>query len=67
MNMSTSSVTITGPAAAAPISAVIIGMPMKPLFGKAATSAPKAASLRCTRAPRVSTTVSATRPRPASV
>ena len=39
---------ITGPAAASPSSATSSGTPMKPAFGKAATSAPKAASRRST-------------------
>ena len=39
-------VTITGPAARSPINATISGTPMKPVLGKAATRAPKAASFR---------------------
>ncbi len=41
-------VPIAGPAACAPSSATSSGTPMKPVFGKAATSAPKAASRRST-------------------
>ena len=44
--MSTSMVTITGPAACAPSNATSSGTPMKPVLGKAATSAPKAASFQ---------------------
>ena len=60
---STSSVAITGPTAPAPSSARISGTPMKPEFGKAATSAPMAASGHeppCRRAqPAVAATMSA--------
>ena len=59
-NRSTSSVPITGPAAASPNSATSNGTPMKPLFGNAATSAPKAAFFRSTPRLRAMTTVSAT-------
>ncbi len=48
MNRSTRMVLIIGPATCGPISATSSGTPMKPVFGKAATSAPKAASFRCT-------------------
>ena len=44
-NRSASTLQITGPAAAGPSSATSSGTPMKPVFGNAATSAPKAASL----------------------
>ena len=49
MNRSARMVQIIGPAAAGPSSATSSGTPMKPVFGNAATSAPKAASFRCTR------------------
>ena len=39
-------VAIAGPAAAAPSKATSSGTPMKPVFGKAATSAPNAASFQ---------------------
>lgn len=42
---SASTVMITGPAARSPASATSRGTPMKPVFGKAAISAPKAESL----------------------
>jgi hypothetical protein len=45
---SASTVQITGPAAAGPSSATSSGTPMKPVFGKAATSAPKDAFFRST-------------------
>ncbi len=48
-NRSTSKVPITGPEAASPNSATSSGTPMKPLFGKAATSAPNAAFFKPTR------------------
>ena len=57
--MSTSMVRIAGPAAAGPSSATSSGTPMKPVLGKAATSAPKAASFQPRRR-RVSATVAAT-------
>ena len=57
---SISSVVITGAAAAGPSSAAISGTPMKPLFGNAATSAPNAASFKCTRGDSVARTVAAT-------
>ena len=44
--MSIEMVTMAGPAACAPSSATSSGTPMKPVFGKAATSAPKAASFQ---------------------
>ena len=59
-NRSTSRVQITGPAAACPSSATSSGTPMKPLFGKAATSAPKAASFSWTLAPCVTAMVKET-------
>ncbi len=56
-NRSASMLLITGPAAAAPSSATSIGTPMKPVFGNAATSAPKAASFICTAADKVTAMV----------
>jgi hypothetical protein len=53
-------VMIIGPAACAPRIATSSGTPMKPVFGKAATSAPKAASFQPMRALRVSSTTPAT-------
>ena len=53
MNRSARMVQIIGPAAAGPSSATSSGTPMNPVFGNAATSAPKAASFRCTRSPSV--------------
>ena len=55
-SMSTSMVRMAGPAACAPSSATSSGTPMKPVLGKAATSAPKAASFQPMRA-RVSATM----------
>ena len=66
MNRSTSNAQITGPAAAAPSSAVSSGTPMKPVFGNAATSAPNAASFICTRGDSVTAIVKATMPSDAS-
>ncbi len=60
ITMSTTMVTMMGPAAAAPISATKSGTPMKPVLGNAATSAPKAASFQRMRSFRVTTTVKAT-------
>ncbi len=60
MSMSTAIVRIAGPATCAPSSATSSGTPMKPVFGKAATSAPKAASFQPMRGPRVASTVPAT-------
>ena len=57
--MSMAMVTITGPALCAPSSAASMGTPMKPVFGKAATSAPNAASFQPRRA-CVSSTVAPT-------
>ena len=65
--MSVSMVLITGPAAAGPSSVASSGTPMKPELGKAATSAPKAASFRFTRAERVNQTVPNTTSSAASV
>ena len=48
---------MTGPAAALPISATSSGTPMKPVLGKAATSAPKAASFMPTRSDKDMLTV----------
>ncbi len=53
-------VRIAGPAAAAPSSATSSGTPMKPVLGKAATRAPKAASFQRMRAFRLNFTVPAT-------
>jgi hypothetical protein len=57
ISRSTSTVVNTGPAACGPSSAASSGTPMKPVFGKAAVSAPKAASLACTLGERVSAMV----------
>ena len=46
ITMSMTMVTIAGPAARAPSKATSKGTPMKPVFGKAATSAPKDASFQ---------------------
>ena len=54
--MSTSMVRMAGPAACAPSSATSSGTPINPVLGKAATSAPNAASFQPIRA-RVSATV----------
>ena len=59
---STRMVVTTGPAAPSPKSATSRGTPMKPVLGKAATSAPNAAFFRSTPSPpglsfRVSATV----------
>ena len=51
---------IIGPAACAPSSATSSGTPMKPVLGKAATSAPKEASFQAMRPLRVSITVKTT-------
>ena len=61
--MSTLIDTIAGPAALAPSSATSRGTPIKPVFGKAATSAPKEASFQFFRGrshSRVTATASAT-------
>jgi len=60
MTMSTTMVTMAGPALCAPSSATKSGTPMKPVLGKAATSAPKAASFQPMCALRVSATVAPT-------
>jgi len=60
MTMSTTMVTMAGPALCAPSSATSSGTPMKPVLGKAATRAPKAASFQLVRGPRVASTVPAT-------
>ena len=57
MKRSASIEQITGPAACAPNSATKSGTPMKPVLGNAATSAPNAASFRCTRLFRLKLTV----------
>ena len=59
-NRSTSKVGITGPAAVGPSNATSSGTPMKPVLGKAATSAPKAASFSGTRADQVAAMVKKT-------
>ena len=53
-------VMIIGDAACVPRIAIRSGTPMKPVFGKAATSAPKAASFQPMRCLRASATVAAT-------
>jgi hypothetical protein len=53
-------VMMIGPAACAPRMATSSGTPMKPVFGNAATSAPKAASFQPTREFRVNATTPAT-------
>ena len=58
--MSSASATMAGAAAAWPNSAISSGTPMKPLFGKAATSAPKAASLQPSAWRRATPAASAT-------
>ncbi len=60
MTMSTVIVTMMGPAARGPSRATSSGTPMKPVFGKAATSAPKAPSFQPMRAFRLIVTVKAT-------
>ena len=60
MIKSTAKATIAGPAAAAPKSATNSGTPMKPVFGKAATSAPKDASFQPMRGLRLTATVKPT-------
>ena len=59
MTMSMAMVTMTGPALCAPSRATSMGTPMKPVLGKAATSAPKAASFQPMRL-RVRVTVTPT-------
>ena len=54
--MSIMMVTMAGPAAWAPSRATRSGTPMKPVLGKAATSAPNAASFQLVRGPRVAST-----------
>jgi len=58
--MSISTMKMAGPALCAPSKATSSGTPMKPVLGKAATRAPKAASFQPMRALRVSATVPAT-------
>ncbi len=60
ITMSTTMVTMIGPAARAPSSATSSGTPMKPVFGKAATSAPNEASFQPMRAFRLMATVNPT-------
>jgi hypothetical protein len=60
ITMSTMMVTMMGPAARGPSRATSSGTPMKPVFGKAATSAPKAPSFQPMRAFRLIVTVKAT-------
>ena len=57
---STSKEAIAGPAAAGPSRATSSGTPMKPVFGKADTSAPKAASFQRIRSFRLQRRVTAT-------
>ena len=58
--MSSARATMAGAAAACPSSATSSGTPMKPLFGKAATSAPNEASAQPIARRRATSTVSAT-------
>ena len=58
--MSNAIAMIIGPAACAPRIATSSGTPMKPVFGNAATNAPKAPSFQPTRALRVNITTPAT-------
>ena len=60
MTMSTTIVTIIGPAACAPSKATSSGTPMKPVLGKAATSAPKEASFQPMRRFRLMATANPT-------
>lgn len=60
MTMSTTMVTMAGPALCAPSNATKSGTPMKPVLGKAATRAPKAASFQPMRALRVRATAAPT-------
>jgi hypothetical protein len=53
-------VQMAGPAADGPSKATSSGTPMKPVFGNAATSAPKAASFSCTSGPSVTAIVKPT-------
>ena len=53
-------VRMAGPAACAPSSATSSGTPMNPVFGKAATSAPKDASFQPMRELRLAQTTNAT-------
>ena len=62
-SMSSAMLNITGPALCAPSKATSSGTPMKPVLGKAATSAPKAASFQPRRR-RVSATTAPTSTRP---
>jgi len=59
-NKSTKMVTIAGPADCGPNKATSKGTPMKPVFGKAATSAPKEASFQRIRRFKLVATVNAT-------
>ena len=59
-NRSTSSVVITGPAAAGPSSVASSGTPMKPVFGQTTVSAPSAASFIGTASVRVRAIVATT-------
>ena len=60
ITMSTTMVTMAGPAAAEPNKATKSGTPMKPVLGKAATKAPKEASLQRMRAFRLMAMLNAT-------
>ena len=53
-------VTMVGPAAEGPSKATNSGTPMKPVLGKAATSAPKEASFQRMRSLRLTDTLKAT-------
>jgi hypothetical protein len=57
---STRMVTMAGPAACAPSSTTSSGTPMKPVFGNAATSAPKDASFQPMRELRLDQTTKPT-------
>ena len=58
--MSINTSKIAGPAARGPSRATTRGTPMKPVFGNAATSAPKAASFHPMRPRRVTVTTKPT-------
>ena len=60
ITISTTIVTMAGPAACAPSKATSSGTPMKPVLGKAATKAPKEASFQRIRLFRLTATVKAT-------
>ncbi len=60
ITMSTTMVTMAGPAASGPSKATNKGTPMNPVLGKAATSAPKEASFQRMRLFRLTATLNAT-------